>query len=81
MEYDEICHIINQADDKIGECLYHVAMEIETMCQTTFILPKAVPRCLNISNSVKNLLGYFRSFTDDATIQARNFARRIIEVE
>ena len=79
-DYEDVCYAINKADDKIGECLYRVATEIEAMCQTSFILPAAVPRCLNISDSVKNSLGQFRALTDDATIQARRFAHEIISI-
>ena len=80
-EYNTICNEISQADDRISEYLHRVTAEIEDMCQTIFILPKAVPRCLNISLRVKNLLPDFREITDDATMEARRFAREISNIQ
>ena len=79
-EYEAACRTIDQIDDKIGECLYRTAREIEHMCQTSFILPAAVPRCMNISDSVKNSLNEFRTVTHDAIVEIRRFAREIDEI-
>ncbi|MCL2574515.1 MAG: hypothetical protein FWE34_08200, partial [Defluviitaleaceae bacterium] len=37
-EYADITRKISQADDKIGECLYRVAQEIENMCTEDYRL-------------------------------------------
>jgi len=79
-EYIAISRMISQADDRMGECLYSISNEIEALCQTAFVLPDAVPRCLDISDSVKRSLGQFRSVTEDAVMQARNFARDITDI-
>lgn len=79
-EYDAVGHMLCKADESMGACIYSAAMEIEALCQTAFILPSAVPGCLNISESVKNSLEQFRGFTDDAVLQARRFAREITEI-
>jgi len=79
-DYDAICRHIYKADDKMCDCLYKTAMEIEEMCQTSFILPAAVPGCLSISNSVKQSLGQFRALTEEAVIQARRFAHEMISI-
>ena len=79
-EYESITRLISQADDRLGECLYNVANEIELMCQTIFVLPDAVPRCLNISETIKRSLGQFRSMTEDAALQTRNFVREITSI-
>jgi len=79
-DYEAISWLINQADDRVGECMHNIACEIEALCQTVFVLPDAVPRCLNISDSVKRSLGQFRSVTEDALIRTRNFAREISEI-
>ena len=79
-EYEAICNKINQADDKIGESYYRIALEIEQLCQTSFILPSVVPRCLNICNNIKDSLGEFRSLTEDATLEMRKFARDITDI-
>jgi len=79
-EYEAIAQRISQADHNIGACIYNVIGEIETLCQTSFILPDAVPRCLNISDSVKKSLNEFREITEEAVIKARNFARAIDDI-
>ena len=79
-EYDRIMRTISQADDTIGQCVYNISCEIETLCQTAFILPAAVPRCLNISEQVKRSLGEFRTVTEEAMIAMGNFARDITNI-
>jgi len=72
--------LLSRADDKMGECLYKVAEEIDLLCQTSFILPQAVPRCLNISDNIKRSLGQFRGVTEDAVAEIRRFAREISDI-
>ena len=79
-EYNAICNAISRTDDQISDVLYRMTVEIETMCQTIFKLPRAIPRCLNISSSVKNMLGDFREVTDEATMEARGFVRALMEI-
>ena len=79
-EYEKISYAIDRADEKMGECLYNVAKEIEVMCQTSFIMPDVVPRCLNISGSVKNALNEYRELTEEALIQTRKYAREITDI-
>jgi len=79
-EYEAISRTVSQADDRIGECMYNISNEIEALCQTDFVLPDAVPRCLNISNGVKDSLGQFRGMTEDKLTQTRNFAREISNI-
>ena len=79
-EYESAFRQVCQADERMGECVYNTANEIELLCQTVFILPQAVPRCLNISESVKKSLGQFRAVTEDVAIKARNFAREITDI-
>jgi len=79
-EYESISNKISQADDRMCECLYRVAQEIEAMCQSVYKLPSAVPRCLNISDSVKGSMGEFRSQTEEALGGLRSYAREIVEI-
>ena len=79
-EYETIAHDICRADEDMGACLYNAACEIEKLCQTAFILPTAVPRCLNVSDTVKRSLGQFRTVTEEMALQSRRFAREITEV-
>jgi hypothetical protein len=79
-EYEEISRKISQADDKIGECLYRIAQEIEDLCQTSYRLPRTVPRCMGICNNIKRSLGRFRSLTEDALLQTNRFAERVTNI-
>ena len=79
-EHEAISHRISQADDRLGECIYNVSTEIESLCHTAFILPNAVPRCLNISESIKKSLGDFRAVTEDTVLEVRKFVREITEI-
>jgi len=79
-EYEEISRMISHADDRMGECLYRAALEIEALCQSAYRLPWATPRCLDISNSVKTSMGEFRSLTEEATQQMGSYAREIEEI-
>jgi hypothetical protein len=79
-EYAEINMRISQADDKMGECLYRVALEVEEMCRTTYILPETIPHCLNVADAIKASLGEFRSLTEEALTVANSFARDIADI-
>ena len=79
-EYQALTQMISQADDRLGACMYHVAQEIEALCKTVFVLPDAVPRCLNISETVKRSLGEYSSITEDRVLQTRKFAREINDI-
>jgi len=78
--YEEIARKIIQADDKAGECLYRIAMEVENMCNTIFMLPEASPRCLNVAATTKTFLDEYRSLTDEIAANVRNFAKEITEI-
>ena len=79
-EYDSIYHIVDNIDNNMGACAHHVATEIEEMCRTSFILPGAGPRCLNISDSIKRSLGQFRMVTEDSLIQMRRYVNDMMGV-
>ena len=81
MEYETIARNLNNADDRMGECLYRVCQEIENMCQTIYSLPHTVPQCMNITNDIKCTMNEFREITDDVAIAMRKFAREITEIE
>jgi len=78
--YRDTTNKVDSIDDKMGECLYRTALEIEEMCRTIFILPQAAPRCLGISDEVKRSLGEFRALTDEANLLANRFARDINDI-
>jgi len=76
-QYLEVCRTINKAEENMGYCLHSVATEIEALCQSAFVMPSAVPRCLNISDTVKCSLDQARHMTDDILMESRRFADTI----
>jgi len=78
--YNEIARMITRADDKAGECLYRIAMEVENMCNTIFVLPEASPQCLNIAATTKSFLEEYRALTDEITANMRSFAQEITDI-
>jgi len=79
-EYEAITRGVSQADERVGACLYNSFNEIEMLCQTAFILPDTIPRCLNICDSVKKSLGEYSALTHDLTIGTRRFAQEISDI-
>jgi len=79
-DYIDIASKINKADERMGYCLYDATREIEEMCMTSFVLPKAVPRCINITDEVKRSLEQYRYLTEEATMGVRRFAREITDI-
>jgi len=79
-EYQDILRKIDIADDKIGESLYNISSAINDLCSTSFRLRMTVPRCLDISESVKTSMGEFRSLTESAAIKMRAFSRDITAI-
>jgi len=53
IDYHSILQLIDQIDDDIGYQLYQIAIAIDTMCETSYILPRTVPKCLVISMGIK----------------------------
>ena len=79
-EYEEITYKLDQIDDRIGECLYRVSVEIEELCRTAFVMPEVVPRVLGVCDGVKSSLGEFRELTHELAVMLRNFAREATDI-
>ena len=80
-EYARICQQIDQADDRMGECIYRIATRIRAMSETIFRLPQATPQCQGISNEVSGSLSEMRSLTEDIILRTRRFANEITEIQ
>ncbi|MCL2841739.1 MAG: hypothetical protein FWE05_13345 [Defluviitaleaceae bacterium] len=76
-KYDSISYEIYRIDDDLGRFIYDMAGKIDTMCQTIFQLPTAVPRIMDITHNVRNGLTEFMTLTDEASRQTRTFAEEI----
>ena len=79
--YEEIARSISRADDEICECLYHVALEIENMCRTSYQMPGTSLQCQNVADSIKRTINETRSLTEEVVILTNSFARDITEIE
>jgi len=79
-EYISITQQIDAVDDLFGETMYQIASEIEALCSTSFILPRTVPKCLLIAQTMKGSLGEFRSVTEEGIIQTKNYSSDIVSV-
>ena len=79
-EYEHILAQINQIDDTIGRELYNIVLEIETMCETEYVMPLTVPRCLLITTAIKSSLSDFRALTDECLIKVRYFISGIMGI-
>ena len=79
--YDEMLRRVQIIDEQAGEDLYRVAIQIEEMCETIYIIPETLPKFLSILNSVKDSLREFRSLTEEACIQTRKFVNAIDSID
>lgn len=79
--YDNVLRMLDMSDEQSGEDIYRIAVAIEEMCASTFIVPETVPRVMSITSQIKGLLGEFRSLTEDACIQTRKFVNEIRQID
>ena len=75
--YYDVLRMVDRIDDEMGELFYQITNEIEEMCNTTYIVPKTVTRCVSISSKVKNSLGDFRTLTGEIEITTSRFVNNI----
>lgn len=80
-EYDEILQKIRAVDASIAEELYNIALQIESLCQTVYIVPATLPKYLAIVDKVKASLGEFQSLTEDARLNAHQFIDEIEQID
>lgn len=78
--YEAIAWDLYKADECMGQCLYDVCGVIEEMLRSSYILPRTVPQCMDITNDIKHTLREYRESTDTFTMVMRRFARDITEV-
>ncbi|MCL2841472.1 MAG: hypothetical protein FWE05_11970, partial [Defluviitaleaceae bacterium] len=71
--YYDLAYKISRLCDKVGHLVYSTATSIETMTQTIFKLPQAVPRITEITSNLKNDLATFESISDTLRRQTMQF--------
>ncbi|MCL1976198.1 MAG: hypothetical protein FWG61_08570 [Firmicutes bacterium] len=76
--YTDALNKIRTTDEKAAEELYKVITQIEDLCETSYVLPKTLPKYLSILDYVKISLAEFRSLTDDAGTKTDSFVEEII---
>lgn len=79
--YENVMRSVNTVDDRAGEDVYRTATAIEEMCANIYIVPRTVPRILEVTGRLKSSLGEFRSLTEDAIIQVRGFVNEVSEID
>lgn len=79
--YDEILQKIQVTDARIAEDLYNLAVQIEQMCETIYIVPATLPKYLAIVDRVKGSLGEFQSLTEDARLRAHQLVEEMINID
>ena len=78
--YRPILQDIDQADDEIAEALFAVGNQIIDLCETTFVLPRTVPKIMEISQQVIDSLSGFRNLTGSIEEETNNFIGSVLGV-
>jgi len=79
--YDEILQRIRMIDAETAESMYNIAVQIEEMCQSIYIVPSTLPKYLAIVDKVKASLGEFQSLTDEARSFANGFVEEVTHID
>ena len=79
-EYNRINNGMINADDNTGRLVHNTAREVEIMCDTTYVLPRAVPRVRGVAQSVISMLMESQALTDELATQAKRYATDMAEI-
>ena len=79
--YEMALRTVDRIDDRTGELFYRISVELEEMCETSYVIPHTAPRFLDICSAVKHCLREYRSLTEEIAICTRRFVREITEIE
>jgi len=78
--YDEDWVKLQNINNEMGEHFYRTIMAIENLCETSFRLPQVVPMIMITLMAYRNMLGDFRSLTDETLSKMRGFADEILNM-
>jgi len=78
--YRLISLALENIDETIGRELYTVTNEIETIFETTFIMPWTVKNARVITSGFRASFGDFRSLTGELLIPANTFVAGVLDV-
>ena len=79
-EYGVFARSVSEADERAGRAMHDSSSSVQNMTRTTFVLPQAAPRIVNITVSVNGALSTFRATTEEISAGARGFAGEIVGV-
>ena len=79
--YEQALRMVDDIDDKMGEMFYKMTMELEQMCQTSYVVPQTNPRFLSVCETVKGSMGNFRGLTEELSIAVRRFSRNMMDIQ
>jgi hypothetical protein len=80
-EYYRIAKHLYQLDDVIGQCAYQTALDIEKMCETTYIMPLVNAQIRQTTELFKSMLYEGQAMSEALMTQTRRYAEEIVEIE
>ena len=80
-DYDEVLRKIQMTDAKIAEEIYNLAIQIEEMCETIYIVPQMRPKYLEYTIKAKSWLSAFQSLADDARTSGHQFVSEVVQID
>ena len=78
--YDQALKRVQIIDSRMAEEIYKMTVQIERMCETTYIVPETRAKCLEYVDKIKSSLGKFESLTDEAIICTRQLASTLLSL-
>lgn len=79
-QYASISNSIDAADRNMGVTLINVANAIEKLCDTSYRLPQATPRCREVESFVKASLNGYNSLTESLKESISHFSNNILGI-
>jgi len=78
--YDEVMRKIRMVDEAAAQDLYNIAVKIEEMCSSIYVVPSTLPKYLSVLDQVKSSLGEFQSLTEETVIHTRRYVDQIMSI-
>jgi len=80
IEYNRIANHMLQRDNMLGQRAYNVALAIDRMCDTTYIMPKAVPEIKRITGTFKGMLNEGQAISEQFAGQTKRYANDMVHI-
>ena len=79
-EYESVLNQIEEVDEIVGQELYDIAAEIETLFDVDYVLPRAGVKCKMITMGVKECMNDFRSLTEACVSKTKTYVNGIMSI-